>query len=90
MVGAVPLGPVNLNARVGWAATTITRKDDVDGVIVARGDHSRGEPLFGAGIDFRVWRGMFVRLDWDHSRASTDLGEDFKADLYSAGIGWRF
>jgi hypothetical protein len=90
MVGALPLGPVSLNGRLGWAATTLTRKDDVDGVNFYRNSKSRGEPLFGAGIGFQVWRGMFLRLDWDRSRAESSLGEKFEADLYSAGIGWRF
>jgi len=90
MVGALPLGPVSLNGRLGWAATTLTRKDDVDGGNVYRNSHTRGEPLIGVGIGFQVWRGMFVRLDWDRARATSSLGEKFEADLYSAGIGWRF
>ena len=90
MVGSVPLGPVRLNGRVGWAATTLTRKDDVDGGNIYRTSKSRGEPLFGAGVAFQVWRAMFVSLDWDRARGESPLGEKFEADLYSAGVGWRF
>lgn len=90
-VGAVPLGPVTLAARAGYAASTATRNDDVASLGVStRSAKSRAEPIFGAGVDFKVWRGLTVRLDWDRARARTPLGEKFEADLYSAGIGWRF
>jgi len=89
-VGAVPLGPVTLNGRAGYAASSGSRRDDVNGGNVFRSRKSRAEPLFGAGLRVRVWRGMFVGLDWDHARARTTLGEKFDADLYSAGIGWAF
>jgi hypothetical protein len=89
-VGAVPLGPVRLNGRIGWSASTATRKDDVNGANIGRGSTSRGEPLFGAGVSVQVWRGMFVSVDWDRARAVTDVGEKFEADMFSAGIGWRF
>lgn len=88
-VGAVPLGPVTLNARAGYAASTATRNDDFLGTS-ARGEKTRAEPIFGAGVGVTVWRGLFVRLDWDRARARTSLGEKFQADLYSAGVGWRF
>lgn len=90
VVGALPLGPVSLNARLGYAASTAVRKDDVDGGNIGRSSKSRGEPFIGAGVGFQVWRGMFLRLDWDRARAETSFGERFEADLYSAGIGWRF
>lgn len=89
-VGAVPLGPVTLNARAGYAASTTKRKDDLNGADAGRAEKTRAEPIFGAGIGVRVWRGMFVRLDWDRARARTGAGEKFQADLYSAGIGWQF
>jgi hypothetical protein len=89
-VGAVPLGPVRLNGRIGWAASTATRKDDINGANIGRSSTSRGEPLFGAGASVQVWRGMFVSIDWDRARAETDVGEKFQADMFSAGIGWRF
>jgi hypothetical protein len=89
-VGALPLGPVTLNARAGYAASTATRKDELNGTNVGHSDKSRAEPIFGAGVGVRVWRGLFVRLDWDRARARTDFGEKFQADLYSAGIGWQF
>lgn len=89
-VGALALGPVVLNARAGYAASTATRNDIVDAGPSLRSEKSRAEPLFGAGIGINVWRGLVVRLDWDRARARTALGEKFQADLYSAGIGWRF
>jgi hypothetical protein len=89
-VGAVPLGPVTLNARAGYAASTAGRKDDINGGTIGSSDKSRAEPIFGAGVGVQVWRGLFVRLDWDRARARTDSGEKFQADMYSAGIGWRF
>jgi hypothetical protein len=62
----------------------------LNGADVGRAEKTRAEPIFGAGIGVRVWRGMFVRLDWDRARARTSVGEKFQADLYSAGIGWQF
>jgi hypothetical protein len=89
-VGELPLGPVSLNARLGYAASSAVRKDDINGVSQGRTEHSRGEPIIGAGVGVRVYRGLFVRFDWDRVRAESDLGEKFEADLFSAGIGWRF
>ena len=89
-VGALPLGPVVLNARAGYALSTVYRRDDENGVFQGRSDKTRGEPIFGAGIGVTVWRGLFVRLDWDRVRGRTTFGEEFQADLYSTGVGWRF
>jgi Outer membrane protein beta-barrel domain len=89
-VGALPLGPVTLNARAGYAAATAVRRDDIGGGSVGRSEKTRAEPIFGAGVGVRVWQGLFVRLDWDRARARTILGEKFQADLISAGVGWQF
>jgi hypothetical protein len=89
-VGALPLGPVTLNARGGYAASTGTRTDTLNGTGVGRTQKSRAEPIFGVGVGLRAWRGLFVRLDWDRARARTVFGEKFEADLYSLGVGWQF
>jgi len=89
-VGELPLGPVSLNARLGYAASSAVRKDDINGGSLGRVEKSRGEPIVGAGVGMRVWRGMFVRLDWDRVRAESSAGERFQADMVSAGIGWHF
>jgi len=90
LVGAAPLGPVTLNGRLGLAAASATRKDELNGANVGRSTKSRAEPLFGAGVAVRVFRGMFVSLDWDHARGRTTVGEKFEADMLSAGVGYRF
>lgn len=89
-VGAVPLGPVTLNARAGYAASTATRNDDINDASIGRTEKTRAEPIFGVGVGVQVWRGLYVRLDWDRARARTAFGEKFQADLYSTGVGWRF
>ncbi len=90
-VGAAQLGPVMFNARAGYAASTATRNDYLPSTGQSlRGEKSRGEPIFGAGMAVNVWRGLVVRLDWDRARARTTLGEKFEADLYSVGVAWRF
>jgi hypothetical protein len=86
-VAALPVGPVTLDARAGYASATAARRDDINGSIVARGDKSRAEPIFGAGVAVTLWRGLFARLDWDRARARTEFGEKFEADLFSVGIG---
>jgi opacity protein-like surface antigen len=90
LVGAAPLGPVTLNGRLGLAAASVTRKDELNGANVGRSTKSRAEPLFGAGVAVQVYRGMFVSLDWDHARGRSTVGEKFEADMFSAGVGYRF
>jgi len=89
-VGALPLGPFTLNARAGYGFSTVYRRDDENGVFQGRSERTRAEPIFGAGVGVMVWRGLFVRLDWDRVRGRSDAGEEFQADLYSTGVGWRF
>lgn len=89
-VGAVPFGPVTLNARAGYAASTASRRDEINGGRLGDSEKSRAEPIFGVGVGVRVWRGLNVRLDWDRARARTSFGEKFQADLFSTGVAWQF
>jgi hypothetical protein len=90
-VGGAQFGPVSVSARARYAASTGMRNDDVESPgIGERSEKSRAEPIFGADVAFHVWRGLVVRLDRDRARARTAVGEKFHADLYFAGVGWRF
>src|SRR5262249_19149695 len=90
-VGAIPLGPVSLNARAGYAAATIKRDNIINGSsVTGSSEKSRAEPIFGVGAKFTVWRGLFVTADWDRVRGETNFNEKFQVDLFSGGIGWKF
>lgn len=90
-VGRLPLGPFELGARAGIAASRSTREDTENGVPVAsKFEKTRAEPFFGVGLGFRVTDRLSIFVDWDRARARTEFAEKFAVDLFSAGIGFRF
>lgn len=89
-VGTLPLGPAFVSARVGVAAATVSRHDDVAGTLIYRDDRSKTQPIFGLAIGTTAWRSLAVRLDWDRVRAVTAFDEKFEADLYTFNLMYRF
>lgn len=81
-VGTVPLGPAFVSGRVGVAASTITRKDELPGRQFSS-DHSTAQPTIGAGFGFKIWRNTALRIDWDRFRGKTEIGEKFEADFFT-------
>lgn len=90
-VGRLPLGPLELGARAGVAASRSTREDTENGVPLARKfEKTRPEPFYGIGLGFRITDRLSLRVDWDRVRARTEFDEKFEVDLFSAGLGFRF
>jgi hypothetical protein len=81
-VGFLPVGPVDLFARLG----AITWNADVDVPSLGLGDSDDGTDLtYGVGAQFRVWslslRGEYEVFDID--------GPD-NVDMFSIGVTWTF
>lgn len=90
LVATAPLGDAAfVSGRVGYAAAASTRKDTVAGITQTH-ERSEAQPIVGAAVGFRVWRDLFVRLDWDRVRGETSLNEKFESDMFSLGVMWQF
>ncbi len=89
-VGTLPLGPAFVSARVGIAASTVSRKDNQAGARIYSADRTKASPIIGLGMGATVWRSLALRLDWDRVRAETAFNEKFEADLYTLNVMYRF
>jgi hypothetical protein len=88
-VGTLPFGPAFVSGRVGVAAATISRKDEILGSSELV-DRTKAQAIYGVGGGFKVWRQVSVRLDWDRVRGETRLNEKFEADLITLNVMYRF
>lgn len=92
-VAVLPLGPVSLQARAGFAVARTTRDDATTSgaaKVVIADDHTSFEPTFGVGIGYDFMKNAGVRLDWDRVRGRSDAGEKFEADMFTLGVLFRF
>lgn len=80
-VGFLPIGPVDLFARVGainWDADF-----SIEGVDLPSDDGT--DLTYGVGAQFRVW-GLSVRAEYEQF----DIDEADTVDLISLGVTWTF
>ena len=81
-VGFLPVGPVDLFARVGavnWDADV-----SVDG-FDAGGSADGTDFTYGAGVQFRVWS-LGIRAEYE----VFDISDADNVDLFSVGVTWTF
>jgi opacity protein-like surface antigen len=81
-VGFLPVGPVDLFARVGavnWDADV-----SVDG-FDAGGSTDGTDFTYGAGVQFRVWS-LGIRAEYE----IFDIEDADNVDLFSVGVTWTF
>lgn len=80
LVGFLPVGPVDLFARVGaidWSA-------DLSSPGVGRSSDDGTDLAYGVGAQFRVWS-LSLRAEYERFDIS-----DADADLISVGVTWTF
>lgn len=99
LVGRVPLGPLSVMGRVGWAAVTgkftgnAAAQDVATGAVQyfdARTRETTGQLVYGAGVSFDFARGVTARLDWDRTKAEDGLNPKFDVEMITAGVAYRF
>jgi hypothetical protein len=81
-VGFLPVGPVDLFARVGainWEADVDVPSLDI------RGSDDGTDLTYGVGAQFRVWS-LSIRGEYE----IFDVGDADNVDLFSVGVTWTF
>jgi OOP family OmpA-OmpF porin len=79
-IGFLPVGPVDLFARVGafdWSG-------DIRSAELGRGSADGTDLTYGLGVQFRVWS---LSLRAEYERYELD---DVDADMISVGVTWTF
>jgi opacity protein-like surface antigen len=99
LVGRVPLGPLSVMGRVGWAAVTgkftgnAAVQDVATGAVQYFGARTRdttGQLVYGAGVSFDFAKGVTARLDWDRTKAEDGLNPKYDVEMITAGVAYRF
>lgn len=81
-VGFLPVGPVDLFARVGaidWSADVSSPSVDL------RGSDDGTDLTYGIGAQFRVWS-LSIRAEYE----MYDISDADQVDLISVGVTWTF
>jgi OOP family OmpA-OmpF porin len=81
-VGFLPVGPVDVFARVGaidWSADVTARDLDI------RGSDDGTDFTYGVGAQFRVWS-LSLRAEYE----LYDISDADTVDLISVGVTWTF
>jgi len=79
-VGFLPVGPVDLFARVG----AVDWSGDIRSPSFGRGSADGTDLTYGVGVQFRVWS---LSLRAEYERFELDQAE---ADMFSVGVTWTF
>lgn len=99
LVGRIPLGPVSLMGRVGYAAVTarITGNAAVQNTTTgavtyfdASSRDTTGQLFYGAGLGFNFHPAWVARLDWDRTKGEDGINPEYTVDMLSAGVAYRF
>jgi len=99
LVGRVPLGPVSLMGRVGYAATTARLtgnaavQNTTTGAVTYYDASSRettGQLFYGAALGFDFAPSWTARIDWDRSKAEDGRNPEYTVDMFTAGVAYRF
>jgi len=99
LVGRVPLGPVSLMGRVGYAATTARLtgnaavQNTTTGAVTYYDASSRettGQFFYGAALGFDFAPSWSARIDWARSKAEDGRNPEYSVDMVTAGVAYRF
>ncbi|HKE95991.1 MAG TPA: porin family protein [Povalibacter sp.] len=88
VVGTLPLGPVELFAKVGYYYYDVDVRADLDdlGGNVFRSSHSEEDFLYGAGIGVTMFEHLNARLEYE--KIDSSAVDD--ADALWLSAAWRF
>lgn len=99
LVGRIPLGPVNLMARVGWSAMTAkfsgsaAVQNTTTGAITyfdARERNTSGRLVYGIGASYDFANAWSARVDWDRTKGDDGLNQSYDVEMYTLGVHYRF
>ena len=88
VIGTLPLGPVELFAKIGYYFYDVDLRIDIDDPLAPDFDSSKStqDLLYGGGIGATVFQHLNVRLEYERIRS--DVIDDADA-LWLSG-SWRF
>ncbi|MBA2548474.1 MAG: porin family protein [Burkholderiaceae bacterium] len=94
-----PLGPVGLQAKVGYGAVTSkfvassAVQNTTTGAVSffsSSARETKGRVVYGLGATYDVTRQWHARFDWDRTEGKDNTNPKYDVDAYTLGIGYRF
>lgn len=87
LIGTLPLGPVELFARLGYYYYDVDTKIDFDGPNQGiDSSHSGDDLIYGAGIGITLFDHLNVRVEYE----TVDIEDASKSDAIWLSGAWRF
>jgi hypothetical protein len=88
LIGTVPLGPVELFAKIGYYFYDVDLRADIDDPLAPDIDSSSSDEdlLYGVGVGMTFFERLNARLEYE--RIDSDVLDD--ADAIWASASWRF
>lgn len=81
-VASVPVGPVSLFGKIGYARTDSEANVNVGGTSVRVGEDG-SEAIYGLGVKWNMTRNWALRAEWERL-------DDSKVDFLSVGVQFKF
>jgi len=94
-----PLGPVGLQAKLGYGAVTSkfvatsAVQNNTTGAISyfsSEARETKGRFVYGLGATYDITQQWHARFDWDRTEGKDNINPKYDVDAYTLGIGYRF